>query len=80
MAKVTNKTLDEGMQEIRKITGINNLLLSVATREYGIRMLGAPIAPGVHQGAWLSPRFETREELVNWMHGFLQGWTLCSER
>ena len=80
MAKVTNKKLDEAMAEVRKITGINNLLLNVIPNEYGIRMLGAPAGPGMHHATWLSPQFETREELITWMHGFLQGWTLCAER
>lgn len=80
MAKTTNKKLDEAMAEVRKVTGLTNLMLHTDPERYGIRMLGAPAGPGMHHAPWLSPEFKTRDEMLTWMHGFLQGWVLCSER
>lgn len=79
MPKISTKDLDAAVEDIRNMSGMK-LVLNDVPREYGLRLLGAPAGPGAIHAGWLSPKYETRDELFQWLHGFAQGFTLGRER
>jgi len=78
MPKVSKKNINEAIDDARRLTGLR-LLLNDVPGEFGLRLLGAPAGEQSFHAVWLSPKFSTRDDLMNWLHGFLQGWTMRAE-
>lgn len=77
MPKAKKADIDAIVKDLRRMTGLD-LLAKDIPRRYGLILLGAPAGPGLIHSTDLSAEFETRDEFVIWLHGFAQGWTMCS--
>jgi len=77
MAKATRADVDAIVSDLVRMTGLK-LIVNDVPGQYGLRLIGAPAGPGAIHAGWLSAEFRTRDEFMIWLHGFAQGWTLCS--
>lgn len=77
MPKATRAQVDVIVNDLLRMTGLK-LIVNDVPGEYGLRVLGGPAGPGMAHAVWLSTQFSTRDEFMIWLHGFAQGWTMCS--
>lgn len=73
MGKISAKDLGAAVDQFRKITQIP-AIHSEMTGKYELSLLGEEVSPGVIRTIPISPRFETRDELLSWMQAYIQGW------
>lgn len=75
MAKISKKDIEKAVEEARTITGLPFIFHDVRGG-YGLSFLLDSPGPGLINTEPLSPKFETRDEFLLWLQGFVTGWSI----